>query len=40
MDILKLKGLFVNPQQVKKVFNPFRSQYDTYLLKFNNILSE
>ena len=31
------KDLFVNPQTVPAPFHPFETQYDTYLLKYNDI---
>ncbi|MDH6305766.1 beta-galactosidase [Parabacteroides sp. PF5-5] len=33
-----LKEIFVSPQEVKKPYAPFVSLYDTYLLKFNDIV--
>lgn len=32
-----IKDLFVNPQTVPAPFHPFETQYDTYLLKYNDI---
>ncbi len=32
-----IKDLFVNPQTVPASFHPFETQYDTYLLKYNDI---
>ena len=39
-DKQKLESRFVSPQKVKKAFRPFLSEYDTYLLKFNDIISK
>ena len=33
-----LKTLFVNPQTIPSPFNPFKTQYDTYLMKFDEII--
>lgn len=33
-----LEEIFVTPQEVKKPYTPFFSVYDTYLLKFNDIV--
>lgn len=35
-----LKDIFVLPQDVKKPYAPFISVYDTYLLKFNDIVGK
>lgn len=32
-----IKDLFVNPQTIPAPFHPFETQYDTYLLKYNDI---
>lgn len=33
-----LKTLFVDPQTIPSPFNPFKTQYDTYLMKFDEIV--
>jgi len=35
-----LKDIFVAPHEVKKPYSPFISVYDTYLLKFNDIIGK
>lgn len=35
-----LKTLFVDPQTIPSPFRPFKTQYDTYLMKFDSIIKQ